>query len=233
MAQAVRDTAGMNESARRVELGVLEARNQAMREFGGLSQAETEHVRAMLTGIEQARDEYEATRRTIDDLANTIDGTLNDAMHGQIKSWADLRRVAIDTLNDIIMNILRLLAVQGGGSGQSLGQAIAGGVVGLITSSGGGGGTTGVGGAGFSLPFFGGPRASGGSVMGGVAYKVGEHGEELFVPEANGTIIPAGRSGASGGRSVAVYQTITTPDANSFRSNSRQISRMANQQFQF
>lgn len=42
-------------------------------------------------------------------------------------------------------------------------------------------------------------RAAGGSVKAGKMYRVGEMGMEYFVPGADGTIIPHGASGASGG----------------------------------
>ena len=43
---------------------------------------------------------------------------------------------------------------------------------------------------GFFSPIFGGAKAEGGPVAAGVAYKVGEQGEELFIPGANGMILP-------------------------------------------
>ena len=46
-------------------------------------------------------------------------------------------------------------------------------------------------------------RASGGPVRGGVPYIVGERGPELFVPPANGNIVPNNALGA-GGRAVAI-----------------------------
>jgi hypothetical protein len=47
-------------------------------------------------------------------------------------------------------------------------------------------------------------RASGGPVMGGTPYMVGENGPELFVPGIDGTIIPNGMSGASAGNTYAI-----------------------------
>lgn len=38
--------------------------------------------------------------------------------------------------------------------------------------------------------FFGGGRATGGPVLGGTTYLVGERGPELFVPATAGTIVP-------------------------------------------
>ena len=85
---------------------------------------------------------------------------------------------------------------------------------------------------------FGGPlpkMAHGGDLAAGQMAIVGERGPEVFMPDVSGTIIPNDRLGGGGGQGsrVNVYQNITTPDANSFRANSRQISRLAKQQFSF
>jgi hypothetical protein len=62
---------------------------------------------------------------------------------------------------------------------------------------------------------FGGARAAGGPVSGGMAYLVGERGPELFVPDRSGGIVP---NGAMGG-GMTVMQTLNidargaTPDA--------------------
>ena len=60
---------------------------------------------------------------------------------------------------------------------------------------------TGGGGAG------GGGKAIGGSVQAGTPYMVGERGQELFVPNQSGTIIPNNKLGG-GGSSIVVQQTI-------------------------
>lgn len=51
---------------------------------------------------------------------------------------------------------------------------------------------------------FGGFRASGGPVMAGTGYVVGERGPELFVPRTNGSVIPNG-AGAAGPMHVEVH----------------------------
>ena len=70
-----------------------------------------------------------------------------------------------------------------------------------------------------------GARASGGPVMGGRAYLVGEKGPEIMVPGGSGTIIPndALTSGSNGGGDIHIHMNITTPDANSFRQSSGQL----------
>ena len=79
---------------------------------------------------------------------------------------------------------------------------------------------------------FGGGHASGGDVNAGVAYMVGERGQELFVPKTAGTIIPNDalqRPNAAGqpqGSGVNVYQTfnVQTPNPDSFRQSQDQIT---------
>jgi hypothetical protein len=50
------------------------------------------------------------------------------------------------------------------------------------------------------------PRAEGGPVMAGEAYRVGESGPETFIPASNGYILPNELRG--GGEQVIVNQTI-------------------------
>jgi phage-related protein len=69
---------------------------------------------------------------------------------------------------------------------------------------------------------FGGGRASGGSVMSGTSYLVGERGAELFTPSSNGTITP--NSALSGGNTY----NITVNGALDGESVSRQIIDLLN-----
>ena len=76
---------------------------------------------------------------------------------------------------------------------------------GAITAGFGGGG--GGGGTGdLSTLSFGRPKAIGGSVQAGSSYMVGERGQEMFVPNQNGSIIPNNKLGGETG--VTVNQTI-------------------------
>lgn len=65
---------------------------------------------------------------------------------------------------------------------------------------------------GFFAGFFGGKKAGGGPVYGDRAYLVGEQGPELYVPGADGRIIPAGQTAAMmGGGGRVVNVTINVP----------------------
>lgn len=57
-----------------------------------------------------------------------------------------------------------------------------------------------------------GKRAAGGPVSAGVPYIVGERGEELFVPNQSGTILPSGR-GTGGNIWISISGAIFTQDA--------------------
>lgn len=63
---------------------------------------------------------------------------------------------------------------------------------------------------------FGGAKASGGDVIAGRSYLVGEHGPEMFTPRTTGAIIPASK--LSGGGSVSVYNNFTVSGTTDRRS---------------
>ncbi|OXE37547.1 MAG: hypothetical protein CGW95_01125 [Phenylobacterium zucineum] len=72
---------------------------------------------------------------------------------------------------------------------------------------------------------FSGFRASGGDVMGGKAYVVGEKGPELFIPGADGGIV-SNDNLRGGGRGQTINFNVTSPDAGSFARSEQQISAM-------
>ncbi|MFA9200499.1 MAG: phage tail length tape measure family protein [Cypionkella sp.] len=105
--------------------------------------------------------------RAFDSLAEAISGVVSGT-----ESLGDaFRNMARGIVQDIIQMTVRMLifrAISGlFGGGASAGSNV--GMQGIL---------------------FGGARASGGPVNAGMAYRVGERGEELFVPPSNGKIIP-------------------------------------------
>lgn len=84
-------------------------------------------------------------------------------------------------------------------------------------AGGGGGGLLGAIGG-----LFAGARAEGGPVNASQPYLVGERGPEMFIPASQGNIANARETESMGGQ---VTVNVTTPNADSFRSNRRQISR--------
>lgn len=197
---------------------------QALRRAQGESSA-AERRRAE-AAAEGKREEEAATR----EIAFTIDGVLDQAMRGHIRTWEDLRRAAVDALQDIIKSVLKLLAVQSGGSGGSIGEVLAGGLVSVLGGLGGGGT-----GGGFNPASLADGISSfghGGRPSVGQLALVGERGPEIFVPDVAGTIIPNDALG--GGRerpTVNVAYNVTTPDANSFRVSERQLIRLTKRRF--
>jgi phage-related minor tail protein len=68
-----------------------------------------------------------------------------------------------------------------------------------------------------------GARATGGPVMGGQSYLVGEQGPELFTPSGNGGITS---NAALSAARPSVTVNITTPDAQSFLKSKSQVAAM-------
>lgn len=78
--------------------------------------------------------------------------------------------------------------------------------------------------AGAILPVAG-ARATGGPVMGGGSYLVGEQGPELFTPAGNGEITSNAALAGSAQRGSVVVN-IATPDAASFQKSKSQVAAM-------
>ncbi len=68
-----------------------------------------------------------------------------------------------------------------------------------------------------------GARATGGPVMPGASYLVGEHGPELFTPAGSGNVTP---NAALATRGAGVTVNISTPDAASFQKSRSQLAAM-------
>ncbi len=113
-----------------------------------------------------------------------IDGALGRALANGRLGFDDLKRAALAALADIARAAISngLGAIGGGGLLGGLVQSLAGVL----------GGAPG--------------RATGGPVVGGRAYRVGERGPELFVPTSAGQIVaaPAGSGGQGALRPVAI-----------------------------
>lgn len=161
----------------------------------------------------------------------TIQLKIDDAAFGKLEKQVDKSKGLFDDLGEAVSSSLGQGVLAGerlGDTLRSLGQSLlsigvrefltkpfseflstglkSGDFLGMLAglfggSSGGGGGGGGF--TGISLP----GRASGGPVVAGKAYMVGEVGPELFVPKSNGTIVPNNRLSAGGG--VSIVQNIT------------------------
>jgi hypothetical protein len=164
--------------------------------------------------------------RDIAEMRSTFDSTLVDGfaragdvlergLLGAIRrgslGFGDLKRIALNTINDIAAQAVQTLfaGLPGGGSGGLGGLLNLGGLVGSI----------------LGLP----GRATGGLVTPGRGFLVGERGPELFVPTSSGRIDTLdGRSPAGPPRDVRVAINIVSPQGasvpQSLQRSSRQVA---------
>lgn len=171
-------------------------------------------VRASTTGfkadIEAMRSTFDTT--LIDGFAkagNVLERGLLSAIRRGSLGFDDLKRTALQTLNEIAAN-----AIQGGISGLVGGQGVGGGTGSLLQ---------GAVGALLGLP----GRATGGPVSPGRAYLVGERGPEVFIPTSAGRV-DAGRPSQSNDRNVRVAINLAAPRGSeapiALQRSSRQIA---------
>jgi tape measure domain-containing protein len=164
----------------------------------GLITAET-YARAQA----RLRDELAQTdpvTRTLMDGFDRLGAGIVQSMTQAGSAMEGFRNVASQVANSILETFMQLAIIN------PIKNAIFGTSASTLGSLFGGGGTAAAGGSPFGPGgnpniAFGGPRASGGDVMAGRAYMVGEQGPELVVPRSPGTVLPAGetRRAMSGG----------------------------------
>ncbi|ANU06600.1 tail tape measure protein [Paraurantiacibacter namhicola] len=162
-------------------------------------------VRASTDGF---RSDIEGLRSTIDSslvdgfarAGNVLERGLLGAIRRGTLGFDDLKRVALDTLNEIAAQALK----------SGIGNLFGGGPA--TSGSGGLGGLlTGALGAIFGLP----GRATGGPVSPGQAYLVGERGPEMFVPTSAGRVETGQGGSGTGARDVRVAIQIAAPRGSS------------------
>jgi hypothetical protein len=135
--------------------------------------------------IESVRQLYNISDERIEkskSLAEELGLSFTSAFEDAIVGGKGLSGVLKGLEQDILRIVTRKLVTE------PLGNAITGAI------GGGGGGIGGIFGKVFSS-IFGGFRASGGPVLAGTPYMVGERGPELFVPRGSGNIVPNGAGG--------------------------------------
>jgi len=154
----------------------------------------------IVEGLVQQADEIKNLTRLEEErqsLMDSVNGTLEDGFLDMVKGTKTVGEAFRSMAAAIIEELFRVLVVQK--------------LVGGITKAFGGGGFTNVAG------LTGGGRASGGSMMAGSPYLVGENGPEIVVPRHSGTVLNANQtSGAmagSGGITVQNNITVTGSDA--------------------
>lgn len=137
-----------------------------------------------------------------DRAGRAVEVSLLRAVRSGKLGFDDLKRVAIQSLDAIAAAAVKngLAAIFGGGGGEAS----------LLAVLGGGRGLPG--------------KATGGPVVGGRGYLVGERGPELFVPTGAGRI----EAGAGGAREVRVSITVNAragEGSDALRQSSRQVAR--------
>ncbi len=155
--------------------------------------------------VDQMRDMLDIKLvRAAEHAGQSIEAALLRAVRTGKLSFDDLRTLAFKVLDDIAAAALRAgIDAMSGGTG-GLGGVLGGILTGVLGAPG---------------------RATGGPVVGGRAYTVGERGPELFVPQGAGRIEPLAGGGA---REVRVAITINAgrgEAATVLAQSSRQVAR--------
>lgn len=143
-------------------------------------------------------------------LADTLSSSMETAFMSMVEGTASVKDAFRTMAYDIVKELYRVLVVQQMVGSFNMQTGKGSGIVGSIGSFFTGGGRV--------APSFIGGRASGGSMMGGNAYLVGEHGPELVVPRHSGTVMNANQTanalgGGSGAITVQNNITVTGSDA--------------------
>lgn len=161
-------------------------------------------TRSFAADVQKLRGELEGP---LVDGVESASRRMQSALRGFITSgkfdFQDLRKLALSVIADIALAQIRASIGQtGGGKG---GGGLLGSVIGGLLS-------------GFA------GRATGGPVTAGGAYKVGETGAELFVPETAGRIVPAA---GGAGRPIAFTINVAAPAGSSPQLMQRSANQVA------
>jgi len=156
-------------------------------EAGRLS--EELYLEAVSARLDLTNDKTKEAKNLADELGLSFTSAFEDAIVG----GKGLQDVLKGLEQDILRIVTRKLVTEP--AGDALTSFIKG------MTGGGGGSSSGSGIADIFSNIFGGARATGGPVMPGKAYLVGERGPELFMPKGAGTVLP---NGASGGNVVNI-----------------------------
>jgi hypothetical protein len=181
-------------------LGVSGAREDVMRRLGNeaanYSETEINGVIARVEAYEAEKASLEEIQQRQQAIAQTIESEMTNAFTSIIDGTKTAKEAFADMARAVISELMRVLVVQ-----QMVGS--------FDATSGKGSGIVGA-----IMGAFSG-RASGGSVMAGQAYRVGEHGPEPFIPAQNGRILSVAQAksamgGGQGGQNVTQHIHVTT-----------------------
>lgn len=197
-------------------LGVSEAQQRVIRALGNDRANYTQAEIAAITAEIEAYNQKLEVMKQQQQIANVIQSSMEDAFMGIITGTESVKDAFKNMAYLIIQELYRVLVVQqlvgSFNATTGVGTGIVGGIMGGLSGGLAAGPSTGS----FGLPF-GGPHASGGSIMPNKAYLVGEHGPELVIPRHSGTVMNANQTasamGGSGGVTVQNNISVTGSDA--------------------
>ena len=172
--QALKDGVVLSEAERQAQLD--SARSYAER-INAVEDQKRQIQRDPVTGANNAFNGFvDAATNAGQQVQNALTGAFNGATDALTK-FCEGGKVSFRSLAESIIQGLLKIAAQ-----QAMG--------GLVGALGGALGIGGKDGGGLFSGLFGGGRASGGSVLPGSFYLVGEHGPELLAMGGNGTVVP-------------------------------------------
>lgn len=190
-------------------LGVSEAQKRVIQALGEQrSQYSEAEINAVTAEIEAYNQKLEVLKQQ-QELADVLKSSMEDAFMSIIEGTESAKDAFKKMAYEVIKELYRVLVVQR--------------LVGSFNSQTG----TGTGLVGLIAGVFGG-RESGGSVMAGQPYMVGERGPELVIPRHSGTVMNANltRQAASGGGDVIVTNNINVPAGADSASIRAEVSKM-------
>lgn len=176
----------------KAEAAAREEVKKGNRDSAELSEDERRRVLAGAEAWQTYKDRTMDANQAIRQAADSA-RFFGDAASGAFADAILEGRSFSDILNGLVKQFART-ALQGAFTGQG---ALAFGAAPTASS-----GDTVGGIAGLLKSFFGGFKANGGPVEAGMAYTVGERGREMFVPNANGQIVPIAPQSSGGGASA-------------------------------
>lgn len=150
-----------------------------------------EAVRQLALEIYDGKKAVENYNSAVNSLTSSLDGGLNDALQGNMKTWDDWGNFALKIVQDVANQMLRLQGITGEGG---LTSSLAEGILGAF---------------GMGKPSVSSGRAAGGPVSAGNVYRIREIQDEVFVPNISGQMVPTSKMG--GGGNVVINVVNNTP----------------------
>lgn len=170
---------------------------------------------AYLPGLKQLENDARSLRKGLDEVSVSGLNSFTDGLADIVTRTKTVSNAVSDMVSSVLRDFARM-AIRQGITGPLAG-LLQSGIKGLLAGGGPASAFTGsaVGADGANTLSFGGPRAGGGGVNSGTGYLVGEDGPELFVPGANGMIMPnnALSGQRSGGTTIAPVYNIDASGA--------------------